>query len=186
MSADAPTRRGLLTTAADRARARADGAALRRLLAAQQLALACDEGVLAASVLARAPAPARALVVTVRAQDAAHVSATRQALVRRGGRVTMPPSGSAEIDAHLARHLVPGRLSALRGPRDALQLLVDSERVSIGAAYVALGAIRDGALATLVAQMMASDAQHEGLLAEQVHPGDIAGAIPFGVVEGVR
>ena len=160
-----------------------DRDALTPLLAAQQLSLACESRVTAA--LAGAPASTRTLTGQVRDQDQAHVRATRDALRRLGARRSPPPGSDAAIDAELARHLIPGRPGRLRGPGDALGLLVDVERVAIGAAYVALSQIHDGSLAVLVAQMMASDAQHEALLEEARHPGAIAAAIPYGVVEGI-
>ncbi len=160
-----------------------DRDALTPLLAAQQLSLACELRVTA--VLAGRPSAVRRLVGEVRAQEQAHVTSTRAALRRLGGRPAPAPSGDGALDAELARHRIPGRPGRLRGPGDALTLLVDVERAAIGAAYVALSQIHDGRLAVLVAQMMASDAQHEALLEEARHPGAIAAAIPYGVVEGI-
>jgi hypothetical protein len=160
-----------------------DRNALAPLLAAQQLSVACESRVTA--VLAGQPASTRTLVGRVHEQEQVHVAATRRGLRRLGARPSPPPGTDAAIDAELARHRIPGRCGHLRGPGDALALLVDAERAAIGAAYVALSEIHDGRLAVLVAQMMASDAQHEALLDEARHPGAIAAAIPYGVVEGI-
>jgi hypothetical protein len=160
-----------------------DGDALAPLLAAQQLSTACDSRV--TRMLAGQPASTRRLVGRVHVQEQAHVTATRAALRHLGARPSPAPGTDAEIDAELARHRIPGRPGHLRGPGDALALLVDVERAAIGAAYVALSQIHDGRLAVLVAQMMASDAQHEALLDEARHPGAVAAAIPYGVVEGI-
>jgi hypothetical protein len=33
---------------------------------------------------------------------------------------------------------------------------------------------------------MASDAQHEAIVGEHLNPGEIAAAVPFGLVQGVQ
>jgi hypothetical protein len=160
-----------------------DRDALVPVLAAQQLSLACESRVTA--MLAAQPPSTRTLLGRVRDQEQAHVTATRAALRQLGARPSPPPGSDAAIDAELARHRIPGRPGRLRGAGAALALLVDVERAAIGAAYVALSQLHDGSLAVLVAQMMASDAQHEALLDEARHPGAVAAAIPYGVVEGI-
>jgi hypothetical protein len=142
-----------------------DRDALVPVLAAQQLSLACESRVTA--MLAAQPPSTRTLLGRVRDQEQAHVTATRAALRQLGARPSPPPGSDAAIDAELARHRIPGRPGRLR------------------AAYVALSQLHDGSLAVLVAQMMASDAQHEALLDEARHPGAVAAAIPYGVVEGI-
>jgi hypothetical protein len=162
---------------------RSDSDALVALLAAQELSLVCQSR--ATAPLSGVDPAARALLARVEGQNRAHAIATRAALRRRGGRPAPAPRSDVAVNAELARHLIPGRLAALRGAGDALTLLVDVERAAIGAAYVAMSQISDGGLALLVAQMMACDAQHEALLEQARHPGAVAAAIPYGVVEGI-
>jgi hypothetical protein len=169
------TRRGLLAAAIGGG----DVAALAAPLRTQLLALACDEAVLAGS---SSPAgAARTLVLTLRDHARAHVGALRAAGARGG----TPPSG-ASLERALARQEIPGRPGHLRGERDGLNLLLDVERVAIGAAYLALGAVHAPPTSTLLAQLMASGAQHEAALHEALHPGDVAGAIRYGIVQGTR
>jgi hypothetical protein len=156
-----------------------DVAALAAPLRAQLLALACDEAVLAGRSL---PAGvARTLVLTLRDHARAHVAALRAAGARGGA----PPSG-VSLERALARDQIPGRPGHLRGERDALNLLFDVERIGIGAAYLALGTVHAPRTSTLLAQLMASGAQHEAALHEALHPGDVAGAIQYGIVQGLR
>ena len=173
----ATTRRGLLVAAVGTTGASGLAAALRT----QLLLLSCDEAVLARS--RSYSLRTRALVTTLRDHARAHVTALRDAGARGGGSVLSP--GPA-LDRALARERITGRPDHLRGERDALNLLLDAERVAIGAAYLALGEVHDPATSTLLAQLMASGAQHEAALHLALHPGDIAGAIPYGIVQGVR
>jgi hypothetical protein len=161
----------------------ADADVLVALLAAQQLSLICQSR--ATTPLRGANPATRALLARVEDQNRAHAAATGAALRRRGARPAPVPRSDAAVNTELDRHLIPGRLGALRGVDDALTLLVDVERAVIGAAYVALSQISEGGLALLVAQMMACDAQHEALLEQARHPGAVAAAIPYGVVEGI-
>jgi Ferritin-like domain len=188
------TRRGLLAAGVgllaapgvaavtDATAAADDGSEAIALAAAQRtqlLALACDEAVLAGPLL---PAgTARTLVETLRDHARAHVAALRAA----GARAGAPPSGAA-LERALAGQRIPGRPGHLRGERDALNLLLDVERVAIGAAYLALGTVHAPRTSTLLAQLMASGAQHEAALHEALHPGDIAGAVRYGIVQGTR
>jgi hypothetical protein len=173
------TRRQLLTAAPLDARALSD------VLAAQELSLACYGQVIGAPAIAGAgPATAR-LLGLLRGQERDHVSATRAALRERGGHPPAPPTGVAAIDRALATHRIGGRPGQLRGPRDALGLLLAVERIAIGAAYTALATVREPTVSLLLAQMMASDAQHAALVQERAHPGAIAQAIAYGVVQGL-
>jgi hypothetical protein len=184
-----PTRRGLFAAgagllAAPGAALAAGGAhpaPLAAPLHTQLLLLACDDAVLGGRTLPR-PGEARALVGTLRGHARAHVAALRAAGAR-GGAVLSP--GPA-LDRALARARITGRPGQLRGERDALNLLLDVERIAIGAAYVALGVVTDPAASLLLAQLMASGAQHETLLHEALHPGDVTGAIRYGIVQGTR
>jgi hypothetical protein len=156
-----------------------DATALAASQRAQLLALACDQAVLAGPLL---PAgAARTLVETLRDHARAHVAALQAAGARGGA----PPSGAA-LERELAGQQIRGRPGHLRGERDALNLLLDVERVAIGAAYLALGTVHAARTSTLLAQLMASGAQHEAALHEAMHPGDIAGAIRYGIVQGTR
>lgn len=160
-----------------------DVAWLARLTRVELLVQYCYDRVLAGTVMRP---PAHAVVLELRAHATAHVAALRGALRRRGGSAPAGPADVAAADRDLARRQVSGRLARLRGPRDALNLLLALERVAVGAYFVALAEVSEPALSVLLAQMMASDAQHEAILHEQLHPGDIARAIPYGLVGGVQ
>ena len=160
-----------------------DAGWLERLMGVELLALYSYDRVLAGPI---DRGSVRAVVTRLRGQERAHVTALRGAVDRHGGRAPGPPASLAEANRDLARRQVSGRLGQLRGSGDALNLLLAVERVAVGAYYVALMNLSDGSLARLLAAMMANDAQHEALLHEQLHPGDIAGAIPYGTVQGVQ
>jgi hypothetical protein len=76
--------------------------------------------------------------------------------------------------------------ATLRGDKDALRLLLSVEKVAVGAYFVALTTLQDGSLIMLVAEMMASDAQHEAVIGELLYEGDATKAVPSGLVQGVQ
>jgi hypothetical protein len=167
----------------------ADARALAPVLAAQELSLACYDAVLGAPSLRGAGPVTLRLLATIRRQEHAHVAATRSALERltdaATGRPPAPGAGDAALDRALAAHRIGARPGQLRGPHDALGLLLAVERVATGAAYTALASVRDPGVSWLLAQAMASDAQHSALVHERAHPGDVADAIAYGVVQGL-
>ena len=179
-----PTRRELLAATAPAAGARrTDAGRLARLVDVERLTLYCYDQVLAGTHVGAAT---HATLTELRGHALAHVAALSGALRARGGQPPPGPASVAGADRDLARRRVSGRLGQLRGARDALYLLLALERIVLGAYYVALLEVADPSLAGRLAQMMANDAQHEAILHEQLHPGDVAGAIPYGLVQGTQ
>jgi hypothetical protein len=160
-----------------------DVSRLQRLMRVELLLLYTYDHVVGSSILSQS---ARSAMTQLRDHEQAHVSALRVQLRARGGSPPPPPASVAAANRHLARRKVSGRLGQLRGARDALNLLLALERVAVGAYFVALRDMRDPRLIVLAAQIMASDAQHEAIVGEQLHPGDIANAVPYGLVQGVQ
>jgi hypothetical protein len=160
-----------------------DTARLQRLMRVELLLLYVYDHVLAGSVL---PPGARRAMAQLRAHEQAHVGALRARLRSRGAGQPSPPPSVAVANRYLARREVRGRLGQLQGPDDALHLLLALERVAVGAYFVALREMRDPVLIVLAAQIMASDAQHEAIVGEQLNPDDVANAVPYGLVQGVQ
>jgi hypothetical protein len=177
MAGTSTTRRGLLTPRFS------DVTWLNRLMSVELLLLYVYDHVLATSVL---PAHAHRAMNQLRSHEEAHVGALRAQLSARAARRPSPPPSTAAANRYLARRNVRGRLGQLQGPDDALRLLLALERVVVGAYFVALREIRDPRVIVLAAQIMASDAQHEAIIGEQLNPGDIANAVPYGLVQGVQ
>ena len=177
MAATATTRRELLRPGA------ADTSRLQRLMGVEQLMLYVYDHVLGSSIL---PPPTRRAMTQLQAHEQAHVGALRDRLRARGARQPPPPPGVAVANHYLTTRHVRGRLGQLQGPDDALYLLRALERVVVGAYFVALREMRDSGLIVLAAQIMASDAQHEAIISERLNPGDIASAVPYGLVQGVQ
>jgi hypothetical protein len=174
------TRRGLLATAVGRG---GDGAVLAEVLAVAQLAAYCYAHVLTEE---RFSARVRAGVQHLAAQNRAHVAALRAAARRAGGHGPAAPSSDAEVNRTLSSQQVSQRLGQLRGVDDALELLLTVERLAVGACYAGLIELRTPAHARLVASIMASGGQHEALVGLLMHPGDVAGAIQYGLVQGLQ
>jgi hypothetical protein len=117
-------------------------------------------------------------------QERAHVAALRHAAHARGGAIGTPPSSDAEANRRLARRQVPERLGHLRGPEDALGLLIEVERSSIGSCFVALGQLTGTDAIVLVSRIMGNDAQHEAILSLQRHALKLPAAAPYALVAG--
>lgn len=179
MSGATKTRRELLAPAP----MGSDTARLQRLMRVELLLLYVYDHVLTSPVL---PPTAHPSVAQLRAHEQAHVGALGGQLRARGAGQPGPPPSIAVANRHLARRNVGGRLGHLRGAKDALYLLLSLERVAVGAYFVALREMRDPRLIVLAAQIMASDAQHEAIVSGQLNPGDIASAVPYGLVQGVQ
>lgn len=178
MAARATTRRELLTGAGA-----ADTDRLRRLLSIEQLLLYVYEQVLGSSGLSAA---AQSELAVVRGHEQVHVTTLKTRLTSRGGSPPSPPASIAEANRRLAVRQVAGRLGQLRGPDDALRLLLAVERVTVGAYFVAMIKLTEPSLITLASQIMASDAQHEAIIGGLLKPGDVAAAVPSGIVQGVQ
>jgi Ferritin-like domain len=160
-----------------------DTARLQRLMRVELLLLYVYDHVLTSPVL---PPSAHPAVAQLRSHEQAHVDALHRQLTARHALAPSPPPSIAVANRHLARRDVGGRLGHLRGAKDALFLVLSVERVAIGAYFVALREMRDPGLIVLAAQIMASDAQHEAIVGEQLNPGDIPSAVPYGLVQGVQ
>jgi len=160
-----------------------DADRLRRLVSVELLLLYCYEQILAGPLLRPR---ARRLLSPLVGHEEAHVRALSAHLAALGGRAPSPPRSVRVADHDLARRGVGGRLGQLRGGRDALFLLLAVEQVVVGAYFVALTKLGDPRLITLAAQIMASDAQHEALIGEAIHPGDAQKDVPSGLVQGIQ
>lgn len=160
-----------------------DTARLQRLMSVEQLILFAYDHVLASSIL---PPSARPAIAQLRDHEQAHVDALHGQLTARHAGAPPPPPNITVANRYLGRRNVGGRLGHLRGTKDALFLLLSLERVAVGAYFVALREMRDPGLIALAAQIMASDAQHEAIVSEQLNPGDIPAAVPYGLVQGVQ
>jgi hypothetical protein len=160
-----------------------DADRLRRLVSVELLLLYCYEQILAGPLLRPR---ARRLLSPLVGHEEAHVRALSAHLAALGGNAPSPPRSVRVADHDLARRGVGGRLGQLRGGRDALFLLLAVEQVVVGAYFVALTKLGDPRLITLAAQIMASDAQHEALIGEAIHPGDAQKDVPSGLVQGIQ
>ncbi len=160
-----------------------DTARLQRLMRVELLLLYVYDHVLASPVL---PTPAHPAIAQLRAHEQAHVDALRGQLTVRRAPAPSPPPSDAVANRYLAGRNVGGRVGHLRGTKDALYLLWSLERVVVGAYFVALRQMRDPGLIELAAQIMASDAQHEAIVGEQLNPGLIPAAVPYALVQGVQ
>ncbi len=127
---------------------------------------------------------ARTAVAILRAHAEAHVGALRLRLTALGGVAPSPPATVAEADHDLAHRRIPERLGQLRGAGDGLRLLLDIERVTVGAYFVALIKLEDPGLIRLAAEIMANGAQHEVLLIRLLDHDDVQQAVPNGLVQG--
>jgi hypothetical protein len=119
-------------------------------------------------------------------QEQAHVAALRAAVRAGGGSVGKPPATDHEANLRLARRDIPGRLGQLLGTEDALGLLIDVERASIGSCFVALGRLQAADAIVLVSRIMGNDAQHEAILSLQRHALKLTAAAPYALVSGTH
>jgi ferritin-like protein len=179
VAAGAKTRRELLSPAPTGT----DVARLQRLMRLEMLLLYVYDHVLISPVL---PASAHPAVAQMRSHEQAHVAALGAQLTARHARTPSAPPSLTVANRHLAGRDVGGRLGHLRGAKDALFLLLSVERVAVGAYFVALREMVDPGLIGLAAQIMASDSQHEAIISEQLNPGNIPAAVPYGLVQGVQ
>lgn len=154
---------------------------LSRLLNVELLLLFSYEHILGSSLLRP---QAQRVLTGFRDHEQAHVHALEQLLPRQGGSLPSAPTDVAGADRRLAHRGVAGRLGQLRGPRDAVNLLLDLERVVTGAYFVALTKLEDTTLIRLATEIMASEAQHEALIGELLYHGDAQRAVPYGLIQG--
>ena len=154
-----------------------------RLLGVEMLLHFCYQHVIASPLLT--PRQRRALV-PLRGNEEAHVKALRAALKNLGGRPPYGPVSVGQANQALAHRKVGGRLDELKGSKDALYLLLAVERVAVGAYFVALAKLENPSLMTLMAEIMANDAQHEAMIGELLYPTRPGAAVPYGLVQGVQ
>ncbi len=152
-----------------------------RLLRLELLLLFASRHVLGSSLLYPR---AQQTVGTLRAHAEAHIAALRVRLTALGGVAPSPLANVAAADRHLAHRRISERLGQLRGAGDALRLLLDIERVTVGAYFVALIKLEDPALIRLAAEIMANGAQHEVMLTKLLDHDDLQQAVPYGLVQG--
>lgn len=152
-----------------------------RLLRLELLLLFASQHVLGSALLYPR---AEQTVQTLRAHAEAHVAALRVRLTALGGVAPSPPASVAAADRYLAHRRISERLGQLRGAGDGLRLLLDIERVTVGAYFVALIKLEDPTLIRLAAEIMANGAQHEVMLTELLDHDDVPQAVPYGLVQG--
>jgi len=158
-----------------------DGAHLTRVLSMSVLAAYVYQQVFAEGVLT---GTRRQAVSSFEAQEQAHVAALRRAVLSAGATVVGPPPSTVVANQYLAHRQIPGRLGQLQSAEDALDLLIDVERSSIGSCYVALLSLTGPDAIVLVARIMANDSQHEALVTLQRHALKLPAAAPYALVSG--
>ncbi len=152
-----------------------------RLLRLELLLLFASQHILGSSLLYPR---AEQTVQTLRAHAEAHIGALEVRLTALGGVAPSPPASVAAADLDLAHRRISERLGQLRGAGDGLRLLLDVERVTVGAYFVALIKLEDPTLIRLTAEIMANGAQHEVMLTELLDHNDVQQAVPNGLVQG--
>lgn len=160
-----------------------DGEVLSRALAMAQLAAYTYMAVFAEGIL---KGGRRRALDGFDEQAQAHVVALRRAVVHAGGSVPTPPTSDHEANQRFMRRQIPGRLGQLLGPENALGLLIDIERASIGSCFVAVGALTGSEPIVLMSRIMGNDAQHEAILSLQRHALKLPAAAPYALVSGAH
>ncbi|HEX3978577.1 MAG TPA: ferritin-like domain-containing protein [Solirubrobacteraceae bacterium] len=156
---------------------------LQRLIRLELLLLYCYRHVLGSSILG--PRAHRTLAPFV-AHEEAHIDALGTRLKARGGTIPAGPDSVRTANRYLAHRGVGGRLGQLKGPPDALYLLLTLEQVMIGAYFVALTKLNDTELITLVCQIMANEAQHDAMIGLSLPKARPGSAVPYGQVQGLQ
>ncbi len=172
----------LLAVSAALARAATDAELIAKALGVQQLEVFTYRRLLVSSEL---DPDAKALLRHLLMLEVQHARALAAELVRLGGAIPSGPADAAAADQELARHPGSGRLDGTRSQHDSVKLLIDLESVAEGACYEAIVNLADAEVARLVAEVMASDAQHWTLLDELQHH-DVVRAVPGPFVEGSK
>jgi hypothetical protein len=170
-------------SSAHAAAAPGDGEPLSHVLEMAQLAAYVYEAVFAEHIL---KGGRRSALDGFDQQERAHVAALRRAVRATGGAIAAPPRSDADANRRLARRQIPGRLGQLLGPENALGLLIDTERASIGSCFVALGGLTGADAIVLVSRIMGNDAQHEAILSLQRHALKLPAAAPYALVSGAH
>jgi hypothetical protein len=158
-----------------------DGAVLSRTLGMAQLAAYTYTAIFASGIL---KGGRRQALDGFDEQEQAHVTALTRAVRAAGGSVPVPPTSDDEANRRYMPRKIPGRLGQLTGPENALGLLIDVERSSIGSCFVALGLLDGADAIVLVTRIMGNDAQHEAILSLQRHALKLPAAAPYALVSG--
>jgi hypothetical protein len=156
---------------------------LQRLIRLELLLLYCYRYVLGSSILG--PRAHRTLAPFV-GHEEAHIAALESHLEAHGGSVPPGPDSIKTANRYLAHRDIGGRLGQLKGPSDALSLLLTLEQVTIGAYFVALININDTNLISLVCEIMANEAQHDAMIGLSMPKGTPGRAVPYGLVQGLQ
>jgi hypothetical protein len=156
---------------------------LQRLIRLELLLLYCYRYVLGSSILG--PRVHRTLAPFV-GHEQAHIDALQTRLKARGGTIPAGPDSIKTANRDLAHRTIGGRLGQLKGPTDALRLLLTLEQVTIGAYFVALTKIKDPELITLACQIMANEAQHDAMIGLSLPKATPGSAVPYGQVQGLQ
>jgi ferritin-like protein len=156
---------------------------LQRLIRLELLLLYCYRYVLGSSILG--PRAHRTLAPFV-GHEQAHIDALQSRLKARGGTIPTGPDSIKTANRDLAHRTIGGRLGQLKGPTDALRLLLTLEQVTIGAYFVALTKIEDPELITLACQIMANEAQHDAMIGLSLPKATPGSAVPYGQVQGLQ
>jgi hypothetical protein len=156
---------------------------LQRLVRLELLLLYCYRYVLGSSILG--PRAHHTLAPFV-GQEEAHIAALETHLKAHGGSVPPGPDSIKTANRYLGHRDIGGRLGQLKGPSDALSLLLTLEQATIGAYFVALINIDDTKLISLVCQIMANEAQHDAMIGLSMPKGTPGGAVPYGLVQGLQ
>lgn len=136
------------------------------------------------------------LVSELRRQELAHAVALQEALERLapgGAPAASLPGQTASIGAALTAGVeqtltaveIPADFAKLTDERAWFHLLEELENRLQGAYNGALRDLVDPSAATLAARILASEAQHSTALSRLRHPGNVAQAVPTGLVVGI-
>jgi hypothetical protein len=158
-----------------------DASLAEGLFAAELLAAAVYERVLATGLLSARSARVARLALS---HERAHAAALQPQLTSLGAVPPPAPSDSQAIDNALSEHHVSRSVTGLHHERDCLDLLLDLENLMEGAYYGAISKLTHPHLMLLAAQILASEAQHYALLGELRRHKDFSRAVPYAFVEG--
>jgi large exoprotein involved in heme utilization and adhesion len=125
------------------------------------------------------------VVAPLLAQEHEHVKFLQATLRRLGKASPPPPTSIAYAQSQLTARNGWGSFTSLHSEKDCLGLLSGAESVAQGAYYEALGTLSHPALLRAAGQMLAAEAQHETVIEDLLHPGDVKKAVPWAFVEGI-
>lgn len=121
---------------------------------------------------------------TFLAQENAHVRLLSDALARRGGAPSPPPTDAKAVSRQLAKLGAAGSLRNSRGDTVCIRYMIGVETVAEGVYYSATSKLSDTTLLTQAARIMGNEAQHWTALSGLQHAGDVFLAVPYANVTG--